>query len=86
MFFSMVVGLYYNGRLSAANLCILAHWASLAGVRGPAADVALKPGLQTGAYQRKFDSALGFADTTGACTTCASKAMTDMTWGGRRTS
>eukprot|EP00969_Alexandrium_andersonii_P298083 13174848-Alexandrium_andersonii.AAC.1 len=63
MLFSMLVGLYYNGKLSAANLCILSFWAERAGARGPVSTVALRPGLQSGSYQRKLDSVLNFADT-----------------------
>ena len=55
-FASPLLKLRLQGHLSARQICILAHWSSLAGARGPCADFAAKPGLQSGSYQRKLDT------------------------------
>ena len=54
-----LVELYCQGALSATKLCIIAHWADLAGVK-EAKQYALHPGASSGHYQRKLDTALGF--------------------------
>lgn len=52
---SLLVSLRLAGHLSAHQICVLAHWATLAGAVGSSRDFAAKPGLQSGAYQRKLD-------------------------------
>lgn len=54
----LLIQLRLKGVISAKQCCVLAHWASLAGAVGPCDKFAMKPGHQSGAYQRKLDSYL----------------------------
>ena len=41
-------------RMTAGFACELAFWAAKGGIQGPARDLALKPGRQSGKYSSKF--------------------------------
>lgn len=51
----MLLDLQFAGKLSAKQLCVICHWASLAGCEGPAKTFAYSPAAQTGKYQRHLD-------------------------------
>lgn len=55
---SLLVDLKLKGILSAKHVCVLAHWATLAGAKGPCKDFAAKPGGQSGSYQQRLNTFL----------------------------
>ena len=63
---SFLLELLYTNALSARSLCIICHWASLAGARGPVSDYKLKPDSPSGHFQRKVDKVTGIDLKTAA--------------------
>lgn len=59
---SMLANLYFEGKLSAKNLCVLSFWAVKSGAKGQVEDFAMHPKASTGHYQRHLDSALGLKE------------------------
>ena len=57
-----MIKLRLEGKLSAKNVCLLAHWAHAAGAIGPCGSIAMAPGSPSGHYQRKLDKYLGTAN------------------------
>ena len=55
----MLISLYMKGTLSAKCFCVICYWCFLAGI-GEMEKYSKAPGKQTGAYQQKLDTALGF--------------------------
>ena len=58
-FYDMTVDLYFQGKLNARDLCVLAHWAKKAGAQGPIVDLAFNPKSHSSHFQRHLDIALG---------------------------
>ena len=54
-----LVELKLTNVLSAKQACVLAFWASKAGLSGPAKKMGLRPDSQSGKFSRKFDDFIG---------------------------
>lgn len=67
----MLISMRLNGRLSAREACVLAHWAYRAGAVGEVKVLAFKPGGASGNYQRHFDMAVGYGAGKGRFTAIA---------------
>ena len=61
-FFDMLVQLKMTNVLSAKHVCIIAHWAKLAGLRGKGSELALAPTRTGGAFSAHFDKVLGLGE------------------------
>eukprot|EP00969_Alexandrium_andersonii_P104688 4618663-Alexandrium_andersonii.AAC.1 len=61
-FTEMLTDMYVAGDLTAKAFCVLCHWASLGGIKGPASEFSLPPQSSTGHFQRKLDRVLGLKD------------------------
>jgi hypothetical protein len=59
----LLLHLHVEGSLSAKHTCLIAHWASQAGAKGPVEDIAFRPEAPTGHYQRHLDSVTGMNKT-----------------------
>lgn len=57
--FDMLSAMYYESKISAMNLCLLAYWATAAGAKG-VEKLAVKPNCRVSSYQKHLDSTLGF--------------------------
>ena len=51
--------LNHEGRLTAKDTCIIAHWATKAGATGPVTDLAFRPNAPSGHFQRHLDAVSG---------------------------
>ena len=58
-FANFLIQLKTEGTLSATSACILAHWATLGGLKGFAEKLAFAPGKQSGAYSKHWDRVVG---------------------------
>lgn len=67
----MLVSMRLNGRISAREACVLAHWAHCAGAVGDVKVLGFRPGAASGSYQRHFDMAVGYGDDKDRFTTIA---------------
>lgn len=56
--FNFIVELKYAGRLAGSQACILAYWATKAGLRGPLLHLAYPPHAQSGHLARHFDEVM----------------------------
>jgi hypothetical protein len=64
-FFELLVELKMSALpLSAKQCCILSWWASRAGARGQAGDLALHPNSKGGNFSKRFDKHVGVASTS----------------------
>ena len=59
LFFDMLVQLKMQGQLSAKHVCVLSHWAKLAGIASPGDALALEPTRTGGAFSAHFDRVVG---------------------------
>ena len=66
-FLAFLIDKYRVGDMTATTLCTICHLASEAGIKGPAVDFAMKPGLQPGRYQRHLDRMLGLSNQPSSC-------------------
>eukprot|EP00969_Alexandrium_andersonii_P105327 4647692-Alexandrium_andersonii.AAC.1 len=55
---NMIVAMSLDRRITARDACVLSYWAKKAGVEGLCETLAMKPGCQSGVYQRHLDRAL----------------------------
>ena len=55
-FLHYLVDLKAAGKASAQAVCVIAHWATRAGVTGPVQSLAMAPGKDSGKYSQKLDS------------------------------
>eukprot|EP00969_Alexandrium_andersonii_P352852 15438586-Alexandrium_andersonii.AAC.1 len=50
-----LISMKNRGHLTAKDVCIISHWASLAGAKGPVNEYAMAPGGNSGNYSRHID-------------------------------
>ena len=60
--FDFLVHLKLTGRLSARDVCTLAHYSTVAGLGGPVATLSFRLDAPSGHYNRHFNSVLRFED------------------------
>ena len=61
-FFNLLVELKMSGVLAAWHVCILSHWATLGGLKGSGATLAVPPTRTGGAFSAHFDKVLGMRE------------------------
>ena len=54
-----LVELYMSSVISAQTLCVLCHWAKIAGAPGVVTEYAKAPGAQSGSYQKYLNRKMG---------------------------
>ena len=54
-----LVELYMSSVISAQTLCVLCHWAKIAGMPGVVTEYAKAPGAQSGSYQKYLNRKMG---------------------------
>ena len=64
-FVQQLIESYRLGGMSAREICVLCHWATAAGIAGPAHILASPPGRDSGSYQKRLDSALAYSEHAG---------------------
>jgi hypothetical protein len=64
-----LIGRVLQGKMPCVEACVISYWASLAGVGGVVADLAMSPDSPSGHFSRRFDDVVGIKKMQHAMTT-----------------